>query len=280
MSVLDREPEPDRRSPAQVAVPVVFLHGQPGLGRDFAPVARILEPSFKVLSVDRPGYGSTGGAAISMTDNANFFASHIERSATERVVLVGHSYGGGIAILLAARRPDLVRGLVLVASVGSAAHIGPIDHVLAAPVIGDVLVAGFVTSARRVLPLVRDSGRRIPGALGRWVAGSLPDRSFARTAEFDAQSVRKSVVAEQRALLSEIRDVESALGELDLPVEVISGTWDMIVPPAASRAIASRVPGAVIELVPGIGHFVPRDAPRAVASAVERVRERSALSPI
>jgi len=82
-------------------VPVVFIHGQPGLGSDFDLVEQHLGDGFCVLSPDRPGYGASGRAAVSMHENVEFFADLMEKTGFRPAILVGHSYGGGLAALLA-----------------------------------------------------------------------------------------------------------------------------------------------------------------------------------
>ncbi len=266
------EPGNDRYQP----VPVMFVHGQPGLGSDFDPVAELLRPEFEVLAPDRPGYGASGRPPLSMRENVDVLAALLEEHRVGPAIVVGHSYGGGIAVLMAARRPDLVAGLVLAASVGRAEHLGAVDRILAAPYVGDLLVAGGLGAAGTVLPLLRAPGRFAPGRLGRWMAANLPDGSFARVATRGG-GVWRSVVAEQRALFAEIGDVEASTPTLRLPVEVVAGTWDIVVPAAISATMAASVRGAELWLVPRTGHFLTRDAPRVLAHAVRTAAFKAGL---
>lgn len=264
---------------AKRGVPVVFVHGQPGLGIDFDPVAELLEPPYVVLSPDRPGYGESGRVPVSMGENVEILAALVEKQDLGRAVVVGHSYGGGIAILLAAKHPDLVGGLVLAGSVGSGEHLGHVDRLLAAPLVGGLLVAGGLGAAGTVLPLIRAPGKLAPGRVGRWIAANLPDGSYARVATHKGGVWSwRSVVAEQRSLFAEIGSIEEAIPNLRLPVEVLTGTWDIIVPPAVAASTAASVRGAELWLVPGTGHFLNRDAPRVVARAVRRAALRSGLT--
>jgi pimeloyl-ACP methyl ester carboxylesterase len=108
------------------------------------------------------------------------------------------------------------------------------------------------------------------------MAANLPDGSYAKVATRGA-GVWKSVVAEQRALFAEIGDVERALPELRLPVEVVTGTRDIIVPPVVAASTAADVRGAELWLVAGTGHFLTRDAPRVLSQAVRRAAFRAGL---
>jgi pimeloyl-ACP methyl ester carboxylesterase len=264
-----------REKSVEKQIPVLFIHGQPGLGSDFDHVTARLGPDFRVISPDRPGYGDSGKQPVSMHENAAMLAQLIGESETPAVV-VGHSYGGGIALLLAAQSPELVAGLVLAASVGREEHLGTVDHLLAAPVVGEVLVAGGLSAAATVLPLLRAPGRFAPGKAGKWVAASLPDASFTKIAT-KRSGIWRSVVAEQRFLLREIGDIESVIPELRAPVQVVTGTWDIIVPPVVAATTASSIPGAELVIVPGTGHFLTRDAPAILASAVRKVASYAGL---
>jgi pimeloyl-ACP methyl ester carboxylesterase len=257
-------------------VPVLFVHGQPGLGSDFDPVKDFLGPTFDVFAPDRPGYGSSLTPAVSMRENVEVLAALAVERFDGPAIVVGYSYGGGIAVLLAARRPDLFAGLVLAASVGYSEGLGNMDRLLAAPVVGDVIVAGTLGAAGTIIPFLRAPASRAPGKLGKWIAVSLPDSTYTKVA-VRRPGVWRSVVAEQRTLMTEIHDVEGALSDIHIPTEVVAGTWDIIVNPEVAPRIASDIHGAELVLVPGTGHFLTRDAPAVLAEAVRRSGEKAGL---
>jgi len=255
---------------------VVFVHGQPGLGADFDEVAALLVADHRVIALDRPGYGEAGDGAISMAQNAEVLGDEIEARSAAPATLVGHSYGGGIAALLTARRPDLVAGLVLVGSVGRENSVNIFDHVLAAPLVGETLSAAGLFALGRVLPKLRGLATRSPGDTFERLRASLPDSRYDEVASKRGRQVWRSFVHEQRALLSEIGDVEASLPSIAVPTVVITGSWDVVVPPAVAASIAAAIPGAELITVDRVGHFVPRDAPKVVANAVRRIETRSA----
>ena len=255
-------------------VPVLFVHGQPGLGSDFDPVREFLGSKFDVFAPDRPGYGSSLTPAVSMRENVEVLAALTEERFDRPAIVVGHSYGGGIAVLLAALRPDLFEGLVLAASVGYSEELGNVDRLLAAPVVGDVIVAGGLGAAGTIIPFLRAPARRAPGKLGKWMSVNLPDGSFTKVA-VSRPGVWRSVVAEQRYLLTEIHLVEGALSSIAIPTEVVAGMWDIIVDPEVAARIASAIHGAELVLVPGTGHFLTRDAPGVLADAVRRSAQKA-----
>jgi len=254
--------------------PVLLVHGQPGLGSDWDPVAQRLS-DHRLLIVDRPGYGRSGDETLTIAQNAEVLANIVvEREATP-VTVVGHSYGGGVAIVLAARRPELVSGVVLVGSIGRADSLNVLDRLLAAPALGEVLSAAGFFAFGQLLPRVLHAvGSRRHGALD-WLRASLPADRYEQMSGKRGHQVWRSFVTEQRTLVREIGVVEAALGSVRAPTVVVSGTWDLVVPPSVSARIAASIPGSELVSVARNGHFVPRDAPDVVASAVRRVEARA-----
>ncbi|HUC35763.1 MAG TPA: alpha/beta hydrolase [Acidimicrobiales bacterium] len=255
---------------------MVFVHGQPGVGSDFDAVATLLSGDHRVIAPDRPGYGHSALQVLSMAENAQVIADLIEASEASPATLVGHSYGGGIASLVAASRPDIVRALVLVASVGRAESLNIFDRVLAAPVIGESVSAASLYALGHVLPRMRRVAALAPRGSMRRLRVSLPDSRYMQVASEHGRKVWRSFVFEQRALMREIGDVEASLRGIEVPTVVVAGTWDVVVPPLVARSIVSAVRGAELVMVDRIGHFVTRDAPGEVASAVRRAEARSA----
>jgi pimeloyl-ACP methyl ester carboxylesterase len=254
--------------------PVLLVHGQPGLGSDWDRVAQQLT-DHRLLVVDRPGYGRSGAEILGIEGNAEVLGDLVSEHDAGPVTVVGHSYGGGVAIMLAARRPELVSGLVLVGSIGRAGSLNMLDRLLAAPVMGEALsVAGLFTFGQ-VLPRLRQVVGSQHNAALEWLRASLPDKDHDALTTQRSRQMWRSFVAEQRVLVREIGAVESALGSVRAPTVVISGAWDLVVPPSVSAGIAAAIPGSELVSVARTGHFVPRDAPEVVAAGVRRVEVRS-----
>jgi pimeloyl-ACP methyl ester carboxylesterase len=254
--------------------PVLLVHGQPGLGSDWEPVAERLA-DHRLLIVDRPGFGRSGEETLSIEGNAEVLGDLVIERDAAPVTVVGHSYGGGVAILLAARRPELVSGVVLVGSVGRANSLNVLDHLLAAPVMGEFLSAAGLFTLGRVLPRLRNLASDQQFAALDWLRATLPDDRYNRVSAQRGRRVWRSFVAEQRTLVREIGAVEAALGSIRAPTTVVSGAWDLVVPPSVSASIAAAIPGSELVTVARTGHFVPRDAPEVVASAVRAVESRA-----
>src|SRR4051794_4499402 len=113
--------------PAEEERVVVFCHSDPGAGIFDPDPAATLASNVRLLSVDRPGYGGSqpvaGGACASVASAADDLAAVLDCLGVERAGVVGWSAGGRVALALAARRPDLVGRLVVLATAAPDAEV-------------------------------------------------------------------------------------------------------------------------------------------------------------
>jgi pimeloyl-ACP methyl ester carboxylesterase len=147
---------------------LVFLHGQPGSGTDWQQVTRLLPAHWHTVAADRPGYGSNPRPAAGFAANACDVFTQMDSRGIQRAVLVGHSYGGGVALAAASLAPHRVEAVVLLASVGPGC-VDTWDRLLAAPGTGPLcaLTAWQLTpwaAQARLAWLTRRQGRPLAPA--------------------------------------------------------------------------------------------------------------------
>jgi pimeloyl-ACP methyl ester carboxylesterase/uncharacterized membrane protein YbhN (UPF0104 family) len=244
---------------------LVLLHGQPGSPADWHAVTARLPPQLRALAADRPGYGASRRPAGGFTANAQAVIEDLDARGVQNAVLVGHSWGGGVALRAASLAPDRVQAVVLLAGVGPGC-VTALDWLLAAPGIGSLssLLAFRWTpwiARARLAWLRRRHGRPLyPGesaSLQVWGHPGAGDWPLWRT-----------FLTEQRALLFELAELEAAAESVRVPVLLIADPADRVVPVKTSRRLAALLPDARLLLVAGAGHHLPRRAPRAVADAI------------
>jgi pimeloyl-ACP methyl ester carboxylesterase len=250
--------------------PVVLLHGQPGSGASWDPLSRLLVDEFRVLAPDRPGYGATAGEARGLADNADVVAAFIGDRRAGPATVVAHSWAGGVAVLLAARHRSTVKSLVLVGAACTPDSLNAIDRWLNAPVLGNALTVAGLVGIGEVLPRIRRLSGYAPSRYRERMAATLPDENVIGRRWGALGRNKRSFMIEQQAIVAELPTVTALLGGLDLPVAVVSGEWDIVVPPRAAVSLARAVPGAELTLLPRAGHFVARDDPHGLADVIRR----------
>jgi pimeloyl-ACP methyl ester carboxylesterase len=235
-------------------------------------VTDLLADEFRVLAPDRAGYGATAGEARGIAGNALHLAELIDRLAVGPTTVVAHSWSGGVAVLLADRRPDLVQGLVLVGAACTPDSLDGIDRLLGLPVVGDVLTVAGLVALGEVLPKVRRLAPHVPERYRDRFASALPDQGVLGGDRGGLGRHRRTFLAEQRALVDELPAVYGALSRIRVPTAVVVGEWDLVVRPSAGRTLAAAIPGAELFEIERAGHFVARDSPRLLAGIVARYR--------
>jgi abhydrolase domain-containing protein 6 len=259
---------------------VLCIHGQPGDGDDWRAIRSRLEDSYRVLTPDRPGWGDNPDPARSLDANADVLASLLSRD--EPAVVLGHSLGGGIALLLALNYPDRVAALVLASPVGVREALGGTDRILAIPILGGgVLRAGGVALRRGALVARRlADGRRTAGVMVTAARSAALRSVMAEGGRPITPRDRRSFLIEQRALIRETPGIEARLPSLRVPTVILHGTADHIVPPLAARRLAGLVPGAELVLMRGAGHRLAFEQPESIVRAIDRYAQLSSRATV
>ena len=262
---LEPDPTPGPRSEtAPRARELVLLHGQPGSAADWQAVMARLPAQLHAVAVDRPGYGASQRPAAGFGANAEAVLKDLDERKVDSAVLVGHSWGGGVALQVASLAPDRVQAVVLLAGVGPGS-VGILDWLLAAPVIGPLSAqimwrwTPWIARARLAWLARRQRRPLYPGehiVLQVWGQKSG-----------GAEPLWRAFLTEQRALLGELAELETALPSIDVPVLLLADPADQIVPIMTAQRLASELPNARLRLVAHASHHLPRRAPGAVVEA-------------
>src|SRR5580704_15873207 len=244
---------------------LVLLHGQPGSPADWRQVAGRLPAQLHAVAPDRPGYGSSQLPAGGFAANARAVLDDLDARGLTRAVLVGHSYGGGVALSAASLAPGRVEAVVLLASVGPACVTGW-DRLLAAPGAGQLaaLVAWRLTpwiARARLAGIARRRGRPLE-------ADEHANWQVWGHAGHGHHPLWRTFLTEQRALLRELDALEHAIGSVRVPVLVLADPRDAVVPFETARRLVCALPDAHLQVVEGAGHHLPRRAAAAVADAI------------
>ena len=190
---------------------LVLLHGQPGSPADWQQVAGRLPAQLHAVAADRPGYGSSQLPAGGFAANARAVLDDLDSRGITCAVLVGHSYGGGVALSAASLAPGRVAAVVLLASVGPGCLTGW-DRLLAAPGAGQLcaLLAWRLTpwmARARLARIARRRGRPLrPDEHVNWQVWGHAARGH--------RPLWRTFLTEQRALLRELGELEHAIASV------------------------------------------------------------------
>jgi pimeloyl-ACP methyl ester carboxylesterase len=257
---------------------VVLVHGLGGSHLNWDLFAPLLRPSARVLAVDLPGFGRSepGDRRTTVQDNVQVLDRFLREVAGTPVVLVGNSMGGMISILQAAASPETVNGLVLLdaAVPGPRRALDPLVAVTFAaytiPRLGERVLS---MRRRRSTPLrqVRDM-LRLCGVDPDALPASTIDRSIALLEQRqDVAGMDRAFLSAARSLvrlLADPRSYRQAMASVTAPVLMVQGDQDRLVPVAAARDIAARMPGWRYLELPGVGHVPQLQVPEALAAEV------------
>lgn len=251
--------------------PVLLLvHGITGSSAIWRPVmGRLADAGHTVVAPDLPGHGSSERhrGDHSLGANASILRDLLQVLELPRVTMVGHSLGGGVAMVFTYQFPERVERLALVDSGGLGREVSPLIRAATLP--GAEHVIRLATT-----PRVLRSFQALGGALGRVgikpgadlaeIAGgvaSLGDgerrAAFVRTARSIASPGGQRVSATDRLYLTDA-----------LAVLLVWGERDPVIPVAHGRAAHAALPLSRLEVFPGAGHFPMLDEPERFADLV------------
>lgn len=246
---------------------VVMLHGFTGSKENWYPLAQRLRGRYRLRIPDLPGWGQSqrqDGQDYGFVAQAERVAAFIEAvSPGEPVVLLGHSMGGGIAALVAARHPRRVARVGLL----DAAGVRFRDNRF-----GEEVLAGrnpFAVSDEASLRRYVDTVFLDPDAKP-WIPWPVSEAVIARR--------RRDAAFEQRVLDRIGRGDErfapgAAAAGIDQPALLLWCRQDAVIDVSALRLYAARIPQAQQVLLEGCGHMSLMEQPDAVARAVQRLIE-------
>lgn len=236
-------------------IELVFLHYWGGSAKTWKSVISQLPVGFKIHTPEFRGWGENtqaisleNGLGDLARDVEDFIAQHV----SGRYLLVGHSMGGKVAQIIAGSRPDSLAGLLLVAPAPpTAMQLSTEQQETMAHAYDSAesvaLVFDHVLTAEKVSTNLRQT------ALDTSLSGSL-----------DAK------IWWPKVGISE--DITQDTANIDVPVYVLSGEKDSFdSPETLKQSLMPLLKNARIEIVDGMGHLLPLEAPTAIAASVLRL---------
>ncbi len=233
---------------------VVLLHGWPLDRTIWAEVGlAVAGQGYRVLAPDLPSFGDSSPVPAgreTVEEAADQVAEFLKGSGPRSAAVAGHSFGGYVALALAERHADLVAGLGLVASRTSADS--------------EVARKGRLETIEKV----RASGAQalLPDLPKRLLAPNAP-AGLVEKAHALVERARPEGIVLGLAAMAARPDRSHILRDFPGPVLVVHGDADQLIPVEQASPVP-RPDADVREILPGVGHLPPWEAPEATARAV------------
>ncbi len=233
---------------------IIFLHGAGFDHTAWALLARAFaHHGFGVLAPDLPGHGRSAGPALcSIIALADWTAALIDAAGVAAARLVGHSMGSLVALETAARHPEKVGALALIAT---AAPMRVSDELLNAAKANDHMAIDMISlwgeGYRATL-----GGSEMPGL---WMLGG---------AERLLERARPGALFADLSACNEYQGALAAAAKVTAPSIVIQGSRDLMTPAKGGKAVAAAIPGCRIAILEGAGHMLMSERPDEVLAAL------------
>ncbi len=264
---------------------LVLIHGASGNLRDFTyQFTDRLTDSYRVIAFDRPGLGWTdrlpgnkgawNASAETPQDQAAVLQKAADKIGVKNPIVLGHSYGGAVALAWGLVRTDETAALVLVSAAAEPwpGDLGWLYQVTSSGPGGALLVplaTAFLPEKAADSSIVAIfAPQDVPKGYAEFVGPGLTLRRESTRA--NAQQVN--------GLFPHIVDMKAQYQTLTMPIEMLHGDADTIVPADIhAKVLINDVPNGALTMLPGMGHMPHHTDPQAVVDAIDRAASRAGL---
>lgn len=255
--------------------PMVLIHGLGGLVQDFTmTIFDDLAKEFDVVAFDRPGFGYSTTAEVSgspMATHVAYIRSAVNELGLQKPVIVGHSYGGAVALRYALEHQNEISGLVLLAPVAYpvAKWPGWASQVLTVPGIGQLTAEIVLAPVGEVIA---------PQTVKRAFAPDAVPADYieSRICLTNRPSQLLASAGDLAKLNNDISTMKSKYASITIPVSIITGTEDKLIDyDKHAVRLAKTIPHADLTILLGSGHQVHYAYPAEVLAAIRETAQRA-----
>jgi len=263
--------------------PILLIHGFGASSFTWSKIVSSLAANHRVITVDLKGFGRSKkprDGRYTLREQAAAVMNVIETLDLSEMILIGHSMGGGVALLLSMaleqEAPRRLRRLVLIDSIAYPQRLPHFVILLRLPLVGS-LIMGLLPAAwlvRYVLSFAYFDRGKIEPAFVEEYAAPLRCRGG-----------RAALIAAARAIIPpDINQLIEQYRTIRSPVLLLAGRQDRFVPLAIARRLAAAIPNADLKVLDQCGHVPHEEQPEFTMSilreilAISDADSRSAIS--
>lgn len=233
---------------------ILFVHGAGGTQLTWSFQKAFFERHVHPIIMELPGHGGSGGEGENeIARYAEHVYSFMRVLDLPKTFLVGHSMGGAIALTLALRHPEVLKGMVLV---GTGAKLRVFPSIL----------GGIQSNFKEMVHMITRY------AFSRRAPQELMERVTDQLMQIRPQILYGDFLACDRF------DIMEQLEKMDLPTLILCGEEDELTPVKYSQYLHARIRNSRLEILPKAGHMVMMESPRAFNERVKSFIENSVLS--
>lgn len=253
---------------------VLFIHGILGSQRQWEHLVDVMDNDHRVVVPDLFGHGESAKpyGDYSISAHAAAMRDLLDHLGIERVTLVGHSLGGGIAMQFFYLFPERVERIALVSSGGLGREVNVALRAATLP--GAAQVLSVVASAP-VLSQLEGVGRAA-SKLG-WKPGADISAIWRGFSSLGDRESRRAFLATTRAVIDlggqSISAHDHLSGEMPIPALIVWGSKDHMIPVSHALSVAESMPDCRVEIFDGAGHFPHLDDPERFARVLREFIE-------
>ena len=249
--------------------PIVLVHGFGANTYSWRHLVGPLARRHRVIAVDLKGFGASpkpADGAYGIHDQARLLTDLIVGRGLTDITLVGHSLGGGVVLAttlaMAGSTPERIRRLVLIDTIAYEQRFPWFIQVLRTPRLGELAIAAVPPrlQVRMVLRYAFHDPREITDDVVEAYAAPMRER--------DAR--RALVVTARQLVPPDMEMFTRRYPEIDIPVLLLWGRHDRVVPVRLGHRLAAALPRAELQVLEACGHVPHEEHPRTALDAIER----------
>ena len=257
--------------------PVVLIHGNPGSCQDWEKLYGPLSSRYCGFAFDRPGHGHSdrpNRRPITVDLQARMLHAALKELNVGQPILLGHSWGGALALAYALEFPDDLSGLVLLAPAAFESDDGVsfLTKLPALPFIGDLI--NFLFTPLLGASVVRQDLQKA------FSPDPVPKHYLRHVlSEWTRPKKVKWYSIDDTLLVASLPKFAPRYADIRVPVAIVTGDSDQIVPAKENaHRLYEALPHSQLIVLEKTGHQIPFTRPDAVVDAIDRVAARTAGS--
>lgn len=248
---------------------LLLLHGMAGSSQTWRAVLPQLSKRYRVIAPDLLGHGDSAKprSDYSLGAFAAFLRDLLDELGVARATVVGQSLGGGVAMQFVYQHPDYCERLVLISSGGLGQDVGWTLRLLSAP--GAELIMPVIAPP----PVIRAGNKLRSWLSAASIQSPRGAEMWSAYSSLSDSQTRQAFLRTLRSVVDYRGQAVSALSKMHLtsalPLMIIWGDQDRIIPVEHGRALDELRPGCRLEILAGVGHFPHVERPSDVVDLLE-----------